>query len=86
MTEYAVPVLFAGEHASNTNGFTIGKPYRVQRREGYGDRLCLVLNDNGHERIVDDGPRSPHLTYSEPARDYGFHKLVGRFIIMEALQ
>jgi len=60
---------------TSTNGFTLDKRYKVQRLTGYKDRLALVLNDNGHERIVGlDGRRSAHLlAHDEPA---GYFEIV----------
>lgn len=49
----------------DTNGFTIGKEYPIIKKVGViGDeRLGLVRNDNGHERLVFlDGSPCAHIT------------------------
>ena len=48
----------AGLKPETTNGFTIGKTYEAVRKEGRG---LIVINDNGHERFILLGCRSPHV-------------------------
>lgn len=63
MTIYVKPVQSGDIPVGGTNGFTLGKRYKVSRLGGYKNCLANVLNDNGHERVVSlDGSRSAHLT------------------------
>jgi hypothetical protein len=47
---WVVPTLYKADlPATSTNGFTIGRSYRIRSDNG---RVATVLNDNGHERVV----------------------------------
>lgn len=47
---------------NSTNGFTIGKPYKIVSENEYGS--ADVLNDNGHRRVLStDGGENGHLQY-----------------------
>lgn len=65
MSKYAIPRIKKGyeyllvENKVDTNGFTIGKRYKIVCNEFNG---YIVLNDNGHQRfIMADGCISGHI-------------------------
>lgn len=80
--EYVIPHIYPGEFASETNGFTIGRRYPVIDRVGAEKQVAVVLNDNGHRRVILDRQPSPHIRadWAGPGRD----RVVGYFTVHNA--
>jgi len=61
-----IPRVFPGKHATHANGFTIGVKYPIiPGTLSLSGSQAVVLNDNGHERVVNlDGGPSPLIPKS----------------------
>ena len=68
----------------DTNGFTIGKEYKIARESGSG---YIVYNDNGHERFIMPDCDSGHIVVRlHPGLGYPTQKPVGYFQIISDCQ
>ena len=80
---YVTPILLPGfDSLHDTNGFTLGKAYRVVGMQG---AYLLVRNDNGDGCVISaDGSPSPHLkayVQTPPGPPCSDEVCAGRFLI-----
>lgn len=76
------PAAFIPDGTLRTNGFTIGKAYRVRRREG---NCGVVVNDNGHDRTIflDGSPCAHIVSIYSTDRNWPRQFVVGYFEILK---